>query len=360
LSAASVEQGAFAAKLIAWHVCHGRHDLPWQTARDPYSIWVSEIMLQQTQVATVIPYYRRFMERFPHLADLAAAPLDHVLAVWAGLGYYSRARNLHRAAQRIMREHDGRFPQDFEVVRALPGIGRSTAAAICAFAFGACRAILDGNVKRVLARHFGIRGYPGARRVELRLWRRAESLLPQTGVAAYTQAIMDLGATVCLSRSPRCGACPLNADCVARGSGLTARIPAPRPRKSLPRRETVMLALEHAGEVLLEKRPPSGIWGGLWCLPEAGRSRNLRRFCEERFGARIGSAKPLAAVEHGFTHFRLTIRPQHLRIARLEPGVCEPGHLWLPLEDAVGAALPAPVKRILLNLAAARATMAKG
>ncbi|MBI4204961.1 MAG: A/G-specific adenine glycosylase [Betaproteobacteria bacterium] len=341
---------SFASKLIAWHRRHGRHDLPWQTTRDPYAIWVAEIMLQQTQVATVVPYYGRFLGRFPDIAALAAAPLDEVLVQWSGLGYYLRARNLHRAAQRLVREHQGHLPRDFDAVLALPGIGRSTAAAICAFAFGARRAILDGNVKRVLTRHFGIRGYPGDKRVEAALWRKAESLLPEKHIGAYTQGLMDLGAGVCTRRRPHCSDCPLVGDCVAHSKGLTERLPAARPRKALPRRHTVMLVLQHAGEVLLERRPAAGIWGGLWCFPEAAPGEDVEIMCEQRFGARIRAAQPLPRLEHGFTHFRLTIEPQRLRVARLLSQAAEPGHVWLSVEEAKSAAVPTPVRRILASL----------
>ncbi len=340
----------FAGKLIAWHKRHGRHDLPWQATREPYAIWVSEIMLQQTQVATVIPYYRRFLERFPDISALAAAPLDDVLVQWSGLGYYSRARNLHCAAQSIVREHHGRFPGDFERVLALPGVGRSTAAAICAFAFGERRAILDGNVKRVLTRHFGIHGYPGERRIEAALWRKAESLLPKNHIAAYTQALMDLGAGLCTRRQPRCPVCPLVADCVAYKKDLTGQLPTLKPRKTLPRRKIVMLVLQHAGEVLLEKRPAAGIWGGLWCFPETAPGDDFDDVCSERFGARLGAARSLPKLEHGFTHFRLTIEPRCLRVARLLPHAAEPGCVWLSVEDAKAAAVPAPVRRILESL----------
>jgi A/G-specific adenine glycosylase len=341
---------SFAARVIAWQKRYGRHDLPWQGTRDPYPIWVAEIMLQQTQVATVIPYYRRFMARFPDIAALAAASLDDVLALWSGLGYYSRARNLHRAAQNICDEHGGKFPSRFGDVLALPGIGRSTAAAICAFAFGERRPILDGNVKRVLTRCYGIRGYPGDRDVEQALWRKAESLLPSRGVAAYTQGLMDLGAGVCTRRQPRCASCPFTAVCVARSRGLTGKLPAPKPRKALPHKQTVMLVLQHAGEVLLEKRPAAGIWGGLWCFPEAAPDDDVGKICAQRFGARVGVAQALPVLEHGFTHFRLSIRPQRLRVARLAPRAAEPGHVWLTVEEAQAAAIPTPVKRILAGL----------
>jgi A/G-specific adenine glycosylase len=341
---------SLAAKLVGWQKRHGRHDLPWQGTRDPYRIWLSEIMLQQTQVATVIPYYRRFLQRFPDIATLAAASLDEVLRLWAGLGYYSRARNLHHAAQAVMREHGGRFPRGFEEVAALPGIGRSTAGAILVFSRGTRRAILDGNVKRVLARLFGITGYPGEKRVADRLWKRAADLLPRRNVQAYTQGLMDLGAGVCTRNRPRCEACPWAPPCVARKRGLTARLPARKPRKALPQKSTTMLALTRAGEVLLEKRPPSGIWGGMWCLPEAVREADIAGYCLRRFGARVSEVSELPRIAHGFTHYKLDIEPLQLRVGALDPRAGEPGLVWLPLEDARNAAIPAPVKRILAQL----------
>ena len=340
----------FAAKLVAWQKRHGRHDLPWQGTRDPYAIWVSEIMLQQTQVATVIPYYLRFLARFPEVAVLAAAPLDEVLRLWSGLGYYLRARNLHRAAREITDRHHGRFPRRLEEVAGLPGIGRSTAAAICVFAFGQRHAILDGNVKRVLARVRGIRGYAGDRKVADRLWGDAQRLLPRRNVEAYSQGLMDLGAAVCTRSRPRCKACPVQARCIAYRRGWIGSVPAPRPRKTLPHKRTVMLALMRGGEVLLEKRPPAGIWGGLWCLPEAARKADIEAYCLKRFGARVIEAEALPTIAHGFTHFKLDIRPLRLRVSALVPDTAEPGTIWLPLEEARGAAIPAPVRRILAQL----------
>ncbi len=307
-------------------------------------------MLQQTQVATVIPYYRRFMARFPDVRTLAAAALDEVLTHWSGLGYYSRARNLHRAAQAIVNDYGGRFPRDVEAVLALPGIGRSTAAAICVFAFRQRHAILDGNVKRVLARHFGIAGYPGDKRVADALWRKAARLLPVRAIAAYTQGLMDLGAGVCTRARPRCAMCPVSASCVARRRGLTAELPARRPRKALPHRKTVMLVLRRAGEILLEKRPAAGIWGGLWCFPEVAAGEDIAALCTRRFGAQVSALAPLPLLEHGFTHFRLSILPQPLRVTRLAPRAAEPGCIWLTPEDARRAAVPVPVRRILDGL----------
>jgi A/G-specific adenine glycosylase len=342
--------GSAASKITAWQKKHGRHDLPWQGTRDPYAIWVSEIMLQQTQVATVIPYYNRFITRLPDLAALAAAPLDDVMRLWSGLGYYSRARNLHRAAQIVMSTHGGRFPQSVDEVAALPGVGRSTAAAICVFAFGQRHAILDGNVKRVLARLRGIKGYPGAKPVADQLWREAERMLPRRGLLPYTQGLMDLGATVCVSRKPRCEACPVRADCVAVRRGWVAKLPAARPRKPLPRRRAILLALTRGGEVLLEKRPPAGIWGGMWSLPEAARKSDIAASCLKRFGARVIEIESLPPLAHGFTHFKLEIQPLRLRVSALVPQAAEPGVVWLPLEEARSAAIPAPVRRILAAL----------
>lgn len=338
-----------AAKLIAWQKVHGRHDLPWQGMRDPYRIWVSEIMLQQTQVTTVIPYYLRFLSRFPDVAALAGAPLDEVLRLWSGLGYYSRARNLHRAAGAIV-EGGGDFPRSFEDVAALPGVGRSTAAAICVFAFGQRHAILDGNVKRVLARLRGVKGHAGERKVADRLWQEAERLLPRSNLEAHTQGLMDLGAMVCTRTKPRCTACPVHGNCVAFKRGWVGELPAPRPRKRIPHKRTVMLALVRAGEVLLEKRPPSGIWGGLWCLPEVARKTDLESSCLKRFGAHVVEVERLPTIAHGFTHFKLDIHPLRLRVSALTPQAAEPGVIWLSLEEAREAAIPAPVRRILAGL----------
>jgi A/G-specific adenine glycosylase len=340
----------FAARLVAWQKKHGRHDLPWQGTSDPYAIWLSEIMLQQTQVATVIPYYGRFMARFPDLASLAAAPLDEVLRLWSGLGYYSRARNLHAAALAIVAVHGGRFPRKFEHVAALPGVGRSTAAAICVFAHGTRHAILDGNVKRVLARYRGIRGYPGEKKVMDALWREAERLLPKRGIEAYTQGLMDLGATICTRARPRCTECPVHADCVALRRRWVAKLPGSRPRKTLPHKRTVMLVLTRAGEVLLEKRPVAGIWGGMWCLPEVARRSDLEAYCLKRFGAHVVEVEPLQTIAHSFTHFSLDIRPLRVKVSALVPSAAEPGQVWLSLEEARKAAIPAPVRRILAAL----------
>jgi A/G-specific adenine glycosylase len=343
----------FAARLIHWQKRHGRHDLPWQGTRDPYRIWLSEIMLQQTQVAAVIPYYLRFLERFPDLETLAAAPVSEVMSLWSGLGYYARARNLHRAAQVLVERHCGRFPREPAAIAALPGIGRSTAAAIAAFAFGKRAAILDGNVKRVLARCFGIEGFPGAKPVEDRLWTLAGNLLPARGIGAYTQALMDLGATVCTRGSPDCARCPLADACLAQREGRQAELPAPRPARALPSRSAKFLVLTDGGGVLLERRPPAGIWGGLLALPELpDGSGDPAQFALVRYGFRVESVGELPPMAHGFTHFRLEIRPL-LCHGRPAPHAAEDrGLQWLPLDDLAGAALPAPIRRLLAGIAA--------
>jgi A/G-specific adenine glycosylase len=351
----------FAETVVAWQRSAGRHDLPWQGTRDAYRIWLSEVMLQQTQVATVIPYYLRFLEAFPDVAALAAVPLDQVMRLWSGLGYYSRARNLHRCAQEVVTAHGGRFPVDAATLATLPGIGRSTAAAIAVFAQGERAAILDGNVRRVLCRHFGVAGWPGERAVETRLWELAEAQLPARGVEAYTQGLMDLGATVCTRGRPACGRCPVAGDCIAFGEGRTASLPSPRPRRSVPLRACRMLAIRHGEAWLVERRPPAGIWGGLWALPQDeldddGAGRPVAAFAE-RVAARHGLllTAPVAAVAsppfvHAFTHFRLRIETFVCRV-RATPAAAEPGALWLAGPDVPGAALPQPVKRLLLALA---------
>lgn len=340
----------FAPALIAWQKRHGRHDLPWQNTRDPYAVWLSEVMLQQTQVATVMPYYRRFLQRFPTVAALASAAEDEVLALWSGLGYYSRGRNLHRAAGIIVTEHGGCFPETPEALMALPGIGRSTAAAIFVFAFAGRAAILDGNVKRVLARLRGIEGYPGETAVAARLWRDAETLLPEKNIVAYTQGLMDLGATVCTRSKPRCSECPARALCVALATDRVSALPAPKPRKALPQRRTMMLVLQRAGEILLEKRPPAGIWGGLWCFPEEDADADPVVVCARRYGAKILPGTMLPVVAHGFTHFRLDILPQPVIVRSWPQRAEEPGHLWITPQDALQAALPAPVRGIVERL----------
>ena len=333
----------FASILIDWQRKHERRDLPWQGTTDPYRIWLSEVMLQQTQVSAVIPYYERFLRRFPAVEALASASEDEVLQLWSGLGYYARGRNLHAAAKAVVEA--GSFPRSAEEIEMLPGIGRSTAAAIAAFAFGERAAILDGNVKRVLARYFGIGGWP----IEERLWRHAERLLPQRNIETYTQALMDLGATVCTRNVPRCDACPIRKECKARKSNRTAEIPAPRPRKALPQKAVTWLLLLDRGQILMEKRPAPGIWGGLWSFPEAP-AKDVDGYCRRALGCEVGSKKALETLEHGFTHFRLQIRPLLCEVTR-KPSLETPGRLWTDLADAAQAAVPTPVRKLLARVA---------
>jgi A/G-specific adenine glycosylase len=340
----------FAEALIAWQPRHGRHDLPWQATRDPYRIWVSEIMLQQTQVASVIPYYARFLQRFPDVRRLAAAREQSVLALWAGLGYYARARNLHAAARALAACPGARFPRNARELSELPGIGRSTAAAIAAFAYGERAAILDGNVKRVFARRFGIEGFPGERAVEARLWSLAEELLPRRGVRTYTQALMDLGATVCTRAKPRCESCPVARQCVALRTARIDQLPTPRPRKTQPLRRATWLVLREDERVLLERRPPQGLWGGLWAFPELD-VRALREHCRADFGCELASTRRLAPIEHGFTHFRLRATPLVCSVRAGEPRAQSPGRRWVELGRAAALATPTPVRRLLIELA---------
>jgi len=348
--AAQARVPPFARRLITWQKTRGRHDLPWQRTHDAYRIWLSEIMLQQTQVATVAPYYARFLAEFPNVRALAEAPLDRVLELWSGLGYYRRAHHLHAAAVAIVARHGGAFPRDAATIATLPGIGRSTAAAIAAFAFGERAAILEGNVKRVLARHRGVEGFPGVPKVETKLWALAQSLLPQEDIGAYTQGLMDLGAMVCTRAAPRCGECPVAADCVALRTGRVAELPAPRPVKARPSREIRVLLMEHAGSILLEKRPALGIWAGLWSLPEVDLAADVARHCKSRFLANVTVGDELDPIEHGFTHYRLTMHPQRVAVRGWPPRAQAPGLLWLPRDDALSAALPAPIKKLLRQL----------
>jgi len=336
---------SFSSRLIAWQQQHGRHELPWQGA-DAYRVWLSEIMLQQTQVATALPYYQRFIASFPDIDSLAAANQEQVLAHWSGLGYYARGRNLHRSARIIVEKYLGKFPREFEQILELPGIGRSTAAAICALAFHERRAILDGNVKRVLARFCGIAGSPSIKSVEVELWQRAEAMLPQRDIAAYIQAQMDLGATLCTRSRPKCGECPVHSDCAAFQSGRVNELPTPRPRKVVPEKHSTFLLLMHGNDILLEKRDGNGIWGGLWCPPQFEDEEAAKDwFLRNRMAASHGER--LQTFTHTFTHFKLHISPLKIQLARKPLSAAQPGSIWLDVEEALRAAIPTPVRSLL-------------
>ena len=335
----------FTERLIAWQKRAGRHDLPWQNTRDPYRIWLSEIMLQQTQVATVIPYYLRFLDSFPTVTALAAAPIEAVIEHWAGLGYYARARNLHKCAQQIAAQHGGQFPANAEQLAELPGIGRSTAAAVAAFAFGQRAAILDGNVKRVLCRQFGIEGFPGQAAIHRQLWDLAESLLPAGDIEPYTQGLMDLGATLCTRSRPRCAECPVAAGCIARRDGRQGELPASKPRAAVPERTSTFVLISDGARLLLERRPPSGLWGGLLVPPEGEPAVVL-----SRLGLSLLAEQPLPAFKHTFTHFRLTLQPVLCRVAP-SGGEDEPGLEWVAVERAADAGVPAPIRKLIRQVA---------
>ncbi len=336
----------FATRLLHWFNLHGRHDLPWQQPRSPYRVWLSEVMLQQTQVATVIPYFERFLLRFPDLATLASATADDVLAHWAGLGYYSRGRNLHRAAQRCIELHDGELPRTPEELVALPGIGRSTAAAILAQAHGLRAAILDGNVKRVLARHAGVAGFPGQPAIERQLWAIAESRLPDARLADYTQALMDVGATVCTPKRPQCTACPVRSDCLALATERVHLLPTPKVRKSVPERRVVMLVLiDRANRILFERRPPSGIWGGLLGLPEFDTHVAAEHAVATRWNSAIAPDR-IAPYRHVFTHFKLDIEPLLVHLDDVT-AVADANHEWHGPDRFADLALPTAIRRVL-------------
>ncbi|NII11557.1 A/G-specific adenine glycosylase [Oleiagrimonas sp. C23AA] len=340
----------FASRLLAWFDHAGRHDLPWQHPRDAYRVWVSEIMLQQTQVSTVIDYFQRFMQALPTLPDLAAADEDTVLALWSGLGYYRRARFLHAAAQRCVAEFGGQLPRDIEQLSSLPGIGRSTAGAILAQAHGLKHPILDGNVKRVLTRFHGVRGHPGKSAVEKQLWAYADQHTPDTRLADYTQAIMDLGATLCTRSQPRCGDCPLHNDCVAFRDGLTAQLPESKPAKAIPTRTTHMLILRDGdGRILLQKRDERGVWAGLWSLPEAADEHAL--LARSQGLAHGGKRHALASFTHVFSHYRLAVTPWLLDMVTPQSIIADNGHWrWTTRDDLAALGLPAPVRQLLNSI----------
>lgn len=345
--------GGFAARVLDWFDQHGRKDLPWQQNPTPYRVWVAEIMLQQTQVQTVIPYYQRFMQSFPTLAALAEAPADRVLHHWSGLGYYARARNLHKTAQRLRQQNTDQFPQTVDTLTALPGIGRSTAGAILSLAYGQPQAILDGNVKRVLARCFAVEGWSGKTNVLKSLWALSESVTPDQGTATFNQAMMDLGATLCKRGKPECLRCPLVDDCIAYACDRVADFPTPRPRREIPVRKVQMLLLVGTDDcVYLQRRVADGIWGGLWSFPEFESQRALQDWCD---AAGVACEKKdrqyWSPVRHTFSHFHLDITPCCIRLQNPTFSVMEAGQsLWYNVHQPQELGLAAPVQRLLAAL----------
>jgi len=343
----SLKPAELAERLLAWFEVHGRRNLPWQRDPTPYRVWISEVMLQQTQVETVRPYFERFMERFPDAATLAAAPLDEVLRLWSGLGYYARARNLHRAAQGIVTHHQGWLPDSLDELMTLPGIGRSTAGAILSLALGQRHPILDGNAKRVIARVFQVEDAPDTAGGARKLWEHATACTPETRVAEYTQAIMDLGATVCTRATPACGRCPLEARCGARSTGSVARLPTPRRRAPRRLRRSHMLFVLRDRRVLLQRRPPRGIWGGLWAPPEFPDAGAAEAWAIANFTVSAPCSRRLPVLRHAFTHFDLDIEPWVLEIGGAECEVAEGGARWHELAAMHEVGMPAPVARLL-------------
>ncbi|MBT0721277.1 A/G-specific adenine glycosylase [Rosenbergiella collisarenosi] len=338
----------FASQVLTWYHQFGRKTLPWQQEKTPYKVWLSEVMLQQTQVATVIPYFERFMAQFPTVAELSAAPIDHVLHLWTGLGYYARARNLHKAACQVMTEHQGKFPEEFEQVVALPGVGRSTAGAILSLSLGQHHPILDGNVKRVLARYYAVKGWPGQREVENKLWALSEAVTPQHEVAAFNQAMMDLGATVCTRSRPKCSLCPLSDGCIAHAQQSWQDYPGKKPKKDLPTREAWLLLIKQKDRVLLEKRPGAGIWGGLYSFPQFADQQEMEQWLLQR-GIK-GSQQVLTSFRHTFSHFHLQIIPVLLDAPSMTALMEESVTLWYNLAQPQSVGLAAPVQRILHEL----------
>ena len=344
---------AFPHAVTRWFADHGRKDLPWQQNPSPYRVWVSEIMLQQTQVATVIPFYQRFMQSFPDIPTLADAPQDAVLHHWSGLGYYARARNLHKAAGIVRDRHDSHFPTDFDAAVALPGIGPSTAGAILSLSQGQHHAILDGNVKRVLARFFGIEGWPGSKAVADLLREKARENTPAKLVGDYNQAMMDLGATVCTRSNPLCPECPLSNDCVAFKTDRIKNLPGRKPRKEKPLRQTCMLIARSGRELFLERRPPSGIWGGLWSFPELAAKADATEWCENRLALKPKSMHQLETIRHSFSHFDLDIVPIVVRVDDASSTVANDGDgHWYCLDNPSPLGLAAPVQKLMNTLQA--------
>ena len=346
---------SFSNRLLVWYDREGRRDFPWQIDKTPYRIWVSEIMLQQTQAQTVIPYFESFIARFPTMSTLAAASIDEVLKLWAGLGYYARARNLHLAARQICERFDCKIPSRYELLTELPGIGSSTAGAILALGFGRSFPILDGNVKRVLTRHNDIEGWPGRACVAKQLWSLSRELLPRKRIADYTQAIMDLGATVCTRGQPLCSVCPVSSDCKAKIEGCIADRPTPAPRRHKSTRSVQMLVVTCNDEVLLQRRPAGGIWGGLLSLPEVGYSSDAATWCQRRFGV-CAKIHRWEKFVHKFTHFSLSIYPVNIHLQNMPRRIMEgDSSVWYKIIEAGQAGVPAPVKALLEKLASKQA-----
>ena len=344
----------FAERLLAWFAVQGRHHLPWQQDITPYRVWVSEVMLQQTQVAMVLPYYARFMARFPIVHALAQSPLDEVLHLWTGLGYYARARNLRRCAQILVEKHDGQFPEKLDEVMALPGIGRSTAGAILAIALGQRQSILDGNVKRVLARVFGIAGDPGSAAVLAQLWAAADACTPGPAVSAYTQGIMDLGATLCTRARPACTVCPMNDGCVAALEGRQEELPTRKRRRPRGSREATLLLAESGSEgslaVLLERRPAVGVWGGLWSPPQFESEFAALDWCRREIGEPDYRPTALPAIHHAFTHFDLCLKPLRVRCQGTAAVHDGDARLWYRLDSPPRVGLPQPIRQLFQRL----------
>jgi len=343
---------SFSARLLTWFELHGRKDLPWQHDITPYHVWLSEIMLQQTQVSTVIDYYTRFISHYGDITALANAELDDILALWTGLGYYARARNLHQAAKIMLEQHQGEMPTTLDQLIALPGVGRSTAGAIMALAHQQRYPILDGNVKRVLARYAAVSGWPGQKPVEQQLWQLAEDLLPQTQISHYIQAQMDLGATICKRSKPLCSLCPLQADCKAFQLGSPQDYPSPKPKKIMPTRQTHWLVARTTnGSILLEQRPNRGIWGGLWSFPEFDNTKELAQFSQQNFDANSENIQAQTAIHHVFTHFKLDIFPHLVHSSIYNQQIDHNKTVgWYTISDALRLGLPAPVKAFLTLL----------
>tara|TARA_Y100001934_G_C12342249_1_gene770805 strand:+ start:1122 stop:2204 length:1083 start_codon:yes stop_codon:yes gene_type:complete len=346
----------FSSQLINWQRKHGRHSLPWQNTRDPYAIWLSEVMLQQTRVATVIPYYQRFLQCYPNINSLSLATLDDVLALWSGLGYYSRGRNLYKTARLIVEKYHGKFPYENDFIKKLPGIGRSTAAAIQVFAYGKRYAILDGNVKRILTRYFSVRGCHVGKELEKLLWKKAEDLLPESkangDIESYSQGLMDLGSAICTRNNPKCTVCPIHIRCSAFQENKINEFPATRRlRKPILIKETMMLMITMKQEILLERRPLDGIWGGLWCFPEMPVNESIFLYCDQKFGLRIKQLNHLPSINHSFTHFKLRIYPQSILPDSKKLLVSNGNLKWITFNRAIELGIPTPVRRLLnLNL----------